>query len=483
MSKRKGQLTTIEAIQQALVSSISDLDSSASTLWVGFSAGVDSTVLLHALALASAAGKTDIDIKAIHVHHGLSLNADAWSQQAQVLCAELSARYQLNIECIIERVQLDNCGGLEQAARQARYQVFEKLCQKGDVLFQGHHLDDQVETFFMRAIRGSGLTGLTGIPKQRNLSRSNNCQIVRPLLGFEKNQILEYAHAYQLHWVEDESNQDPTIDRNWWRTQLLPQIWQRYPDQKHALIRTLDTISHEHHLLQQLLNQKLASYKATNNAEDTFHSALKKLPYFDLQLIQGLDSAVALSYVRAWLSQYVDVLPSAMQMKSIYVDMIQAREDAEPNFKWADSVLYRYRDLIFLVTADPLITGLEDGKTLPWQGAVFSCPAGELICEQLNRAQKASATGLKPGSYALRLWQSGDVAKPFNRSTRKMKKWWQDYKVPSWARPHWPLIIDTDTGQIAAVPGLFICHNYIAHEAEIPWLCHWQFNSELTSPK
>jgi tRNA(Ile)-lysidine synthase len=167
------------------------------TIWVGLSAGVDSTVLLHVLAQVCSLIKPETapKIRAIHVHHGLSEYADAWALQAHSLCKQLSRQFNLDIECIVEKIKL-NCfaDGLEQAARQGRYQVFEKYCVEDDVLLQGHHLDDQIETFFMRAIRGSGLKGLSSIPSQRSLSRSNSCskssskscQIVRPFFDIRK---------------------------------------------------------------------------------------------------------------------------------------------------------------------------------------------------------------------------------------------------------------------------------------------------------
>jgi tRNA(Ile)-lysidine synthase len=435
-------------------------------IWLGLSGGVDSTVLLHAAAHYCSANPVS-KLKAIHVHHGLSVNADAWAEQAQSLCKKLSQECAVTIDCVIEKVQLDDrSDGLEQAARSARYQAFSKYCGPNDILLQGHHLDDQIETFFMRAIRGSGLTGLASIPKQRSLSRDNTCQILRPLLTIEKNQLLEYAKKHQLNWVEDESNQDSKIERNWWRNELLPQIWQYYPKQKQALSRTISNIQHEQDLLQKLLQDSLQSPLKGSISE--IHSALQDIPSFNLLLIQGLDQATSVSYLRAWFAQYVDILPSAIQMKTIYVDMVHARIDSDPSISWSASRLYRYQHHLYLLDTavlNLLDNSFDESQLHDWQGENFSCYWGLLTCNEL-----ATDYGLKPAQYCIRNWQAGDVAKPIGRATRKMKKWWQDYNVPSWVREQWPIIVNKETNEIAAVPGLFVCQGYRVEEGQVGWV-------------
>ncbi len=458
-----------QAVAEALESLFAEKGSVStkieSTIWLGLSGGIDSTVLLH--AAAQFAAMSNRQLKAIHVHHGLSENADAWAKQAQFLCEQLSATFSITIDCIIEKVQLESRGdGLEQAARSARYQAFEKHCGSKDVLLQGHHLDDQIETFFMRAIRGSGLTGLASIPKQRNLSRSNSCQILRPLLNIEKSQLISYAQQNQLIWVEDESNQDSEIERNWWRNELLPQVWQRYPQQKHSLSRTINTIQHEQSLLQRLITEKFVSTSDASRANNKIHSVLKDIPSFDLALIQGLDQATSLSYLRAWLAQYVDILPSAIQMKSIYVDMIQARVDSEPKSSWSCSTLYRYQEQLYLLNSE-LFDSTQSSLgslSVDWNGEELECLFGRLASHH-----QTDGLGLKPADYKVRYWQAGDVAKPVNRSTRKMKKWWQDYSVPSWIRNQWPIVVNKETDEIAAVPGLFLCDGYSVEDDQLGW--------------
>jgi tRNA(Ile)-lysidine synthase len=476
MSRVLAAFKSFFATFEANSSSSANDSASTTTFWVGLSAGVDSTVLLHALSQWAVRSQCQeqIKIKALHVHHGLSDNADAWAQQAQNFCAQLQQKLHLDIECIVERIQLNEThDGIEQAARKARYNVFEKYCQDRDVLLQGHHLDDQFETFFMRALRGSGLTGLTGIPAQRSLSRVNQCQILRPLLTLEKADILAYAKQHQLVWVEDESNQDSQFDRNWWRNELLPQIWQRYPNQKQALSRTINNVSHEQSFLQQLITERLEDFAGRSQTE--IHPALNNIPRFNLLLIKNLDQANAVSYLRAWLAQLVDTLPSVQQMQVIYNDVVLASIESAPSFSWGEGLLCRYKSALYFISSYR-ISNIDKGdaksvNNVPsWQGESIDWQNGELVCEHVKLGVL-----LKPGTYTIRNWQAGDTAKPVGRLTRKMKKWWQDYHVPVWAREKWPLIVNQDD-HIVAVPGLFVCQGYSVVEQQEGWLVDFKWS-------
>lgn len=417
-----------------------------STLWVGLSAGVDSTVLLHALAQVCSLIQTEIAPKicAIHVHHGLSNNADEWALQAQRLCEQLSLQFNLAIECIVEKIQLGNCpDGLEQAARQGRYRVFEKYCTSDDVLLQGHHLDDQIETFFMRAIRGSGLKGLSSIPSQRSLSRSNSsnksCQIIRPFLALEKSVIIQYAQQHQLTWVEDESNQDSSIERNWWRNELLPKIWHRYGNKKQALLRTVQNLQQEQALLSGFIQHDLID---KNKEPSRLNFVGQVLANFPSIAIDALPECFEIPYLRAWLSQSVDILPSAEQMQVICHDIIAAKPGADPSFIWSNKMLRRYRGVVYLTPQSLSLDSLFEVE--------YGCTSNRTeIVDDYSEVLIAK-------DYILRSFQPGDQIKLVNRPNRKLKKYWQELGIPPWLRSIWPILIDPDSGQVVLVFGLLV---------------------------
>ena len=405
------------------------------TIWVAYSGGLDSTVLLHLAKQWAEKNDSYLPvksaIKAIHIHHGLSANADDWLRHAEQQCR------QLNIELVAEKVLLENTGdGIELAARKARYQVFEKHLTENDILLQGHHLDDQVETFFMRALRGSGLKGLSSIPAQRPLSKRHSATILRPLLKANKQDLEAYAKQQGLSWVEDESNSDVQYERNWWRNELLPKVWQRYGvGKKKSLDRTIENLTADQALLEHFLDQLLVSSQFSKPA-----FFLQGFSFFSLDVLQGLPHQYHCAVIRYWLIRE-GLETSKSQLDSILRDVIRCDQDADPDIQLGSYRLHRYRGYLFL---------LADGE--------------------LKALSQVKLKGLSEfDGYRIRYWQDGDVVKPFGRPTKKLKKYWQDYGIPSWLRSSWPLLVDEDDA-IVCVPGLFNC-DCIGYGA--PLLMEW----------
>src|ERR1043166_213426 len=178
---------------------------------VGLSGGMDSVVLLHLL-------KHHPGISAIHVHHGLSPNADAWAAFCRRLCRQWGVRLK------VSKVKVRPSGkGLEAAAREARYAAFGKL--NVDLIALAHHLDDQAETVLMNLLRGAGLRGASGMPAR---SRLGDRMLLRALFGVPREAIVAYAREHGLDWVEDESNADESLTRNFVRRRVGPLLESRF---------------------------------------------------------------------------------------------------------------------------------------------------------------------------------------------------------------------------------------------------------------
>lgn len=184
-------------------------------IYVALSGGRDSVVLLHA-ASRLAPG---VRLGAIHVHHGLSPNADAWATHCARICEDLDVALQ------IEHVTVERVGaGLEAAARQARYEAFGRCPAKR--LLLAHHQGDQAETVLFNLVRGAGTAGAAGIPPVRSLGSQ---QILRPFLGIAPEAIAAYADRLGLEWIEDESNGDCDFSRNYLRREIVPRLEARFP--------------------------------------------------------------------------------------------------------------------------------------------------------------------------------------------------------------------------------------------------------------
>lgn len=186
------------------------------TLWIGFSGGLDSTVLAHLLRGAERA-------RAIHVDHGIAAQSAAWARHCEATAAAFGLQFAQR------RVQVPRRGNLEAAARRARYECWRALLLDGDLLALAHHADDQAETRLWQWLTGR-FPG--GMPSQRRLGAG---RLLRPLLGVSRAAIAAYAGAHGLTWREDPSNADLRLDRNYIRQRLLPPLAERFPQALHRL--------------------------------------------------------------------------------------------------------------------------------------------------------------------------------------------------------------------------------------------------------
>jgi len=194
-------------------------------LAAGLSGGVDSVVLLHWLrALAPRQGYR---LSAVHVHHGLSPNADAWARFCRKLCRAWG------VPLIVRRVRIRKQGkGPEAAAREARRAVFAGL--NADAIALAHQLDDQAETVLLNLLRGAGARGAAAMPAAGMLGDK---LLLRPLLDVPRRQVLAYARQHALAWIEDESNRDDALTRNFLRLRVGPLLAQRFPRWRESLAR------------------------------------------------------------------------------------------------------------------------------------------------------------------------------------------------------------------------------------------------------
>lgn len=214
-------------------------------LAVGFSGGLDSTVLLHAVA-ASANRR----LAAIHVHHGLSVNADAWATHCAQVCSAL------DLPLSISRVNVPPAtgSGIEAAARSVRRAAL--LAADADFILLAHHADDQAETILHHLLRGSAVRGVAGMAEYRG-------RFLRPLLALSRADLLGYAHANGLTWIDDESNADPRYTRNYLRNEVMPVVAARFPAAVARLGAAGEHFAEAQELLDQLAEIDLAGLTPT----------------------------------------------------------------------------------------------------------------------------------------------------------------------------------------------------------------------------
>ena len=227
---------------------------SGSRLCVGLSGGCDSVVLLHLLAK----GRFAAQLSAIHVHHGLSPNADTWRAHCVAYCREMG------VPLGVSHVDVDRAGreGLEAAARRARYAAFAD--NGADVLLLAQHRGDQAETLLFNLLRGAGVVGAAAIPVEREF---RGMRVLRPLLSVSRAEIEAYAREQGLSWVNDESNGDISFSRNFLRHEILPTLADRFSGAESGLAQAAENFAEALILLDDLAIQDWASIAIGNDAQ------------------------------------------------------------------------------------------------------------------------------------------------------------------------------------------------------------------------
>ncbi len=431
-----------------LTAKLAPMLSAEGRLIVGFSGGLDSSVLLHALAQNEAL-KTRI--VALHVHHGLSPNADQWEAHCQAVSDDLGVAF------MSARVAVASDGqGIEQAARNARYRVFQDYAQQDDVVLLAHHNDDQIETFFQRLLRGSGLTGLAAMTPARPLFDGSKVLLVRPLLDLSRKQLEMYAQTQQLSWVDDESNRDIRYERNWWRNELLPQIWQRFAGREGSLKRSLEQLQTDQALLHELLAPEIHACLARCAWPGTHEficsiAALNDKPQHHRPYL-----------LRGWLARCGVSMPAAVMLDRIQREVIEAAEDRHPQVVLGDVCVRRYQQHLYvtqpLEDVTPCVIDLGSDTQLLWAGRTIAVT---------NTGQE----GLAPGRYDLipAYLCTGQTLRPAGRPQKTLKHVWQENSIPPWLRDRWPLLLQD--GKLCAVVG--VCADQsavVAHGVTAKWL-------------
>jgi len=424
---------------------------SATRCYVGYSGGLDSHVLL--VSLVRLMGKEAIT--AIHVNHRLSPHADDWQQHCEWVCRSLG------VELLVEPVDVELSGqGPEDAARQARYAVFEQYMGPGCLLILAHHADDQAETVLYRLLRGSGPLGLAGIPAARALGEG---ELLRPLLTFTRRELEDYAVGEGLSWVEDESNAELTFDRNFIRHRVLPAITERWPDYA-ARIGLSASLC--------LDNEQLAAVLAEQDLLGVYEREERLGWSVSLEAVSHLDPLRQGNLLRHWAVQHQLPRPGRQVIETFQRELLPAREDASPEIHWSGVHLRRYQRRLYLLPPDA--EGGTAADSLAW------VPRTPLVLPD-NSCLKATlekGAGLlipRGASVEVRFRQGGERCRPQGRSgSNTLKVLFQEYGLEPWLRQRVPLIFVD--GELAAVADLWICEGFAAGEGQCGAVIQWSMS-------
>jgi len=407
-------------------------------LLVGFSGGLDSTVLLHRL-MRMREQQPGLELRAIHIHHGLSPDADSWVSHCETLCREW------NIPLIVVRVTLAEEGlGIEAQARKARYAAFHDALLPDEALVTAQHLDDQCETFLLALKRGSGPAGLSGMPAR---ARFADTEQLRPLLSETRASLLDWAQQQGLRWIEDESNQDDGYDRNFLRLRVLPQLSARWPHFAQATIRSAELCAEQEQLLDELLAEELTSLLSDDGS----------LAIAPLRTMSAVRRAAIL---RRWIATHGALMPSRALLNRLWDEVALAREDAAPRLRSGEAEIRRFRDRLWWVKCQPSLAE----QVITWQH-----PLEPLLLPQgLGTLSLTAGGNLRfplPGEpVTVRFRTSGTLHIVGRNGGRKIKKIWQELNVAPWLRETTPLLFYGET--LVAAAGTFVTLDGVAEAGE-----------------
>lgn len=388
---------------------------------IGLSGGVDSVVLLDVLArLAPALG---VHVEAVHVNHRISPNAYRWEAFCRALCRRTG------VPLTVRRIALGarRGKGLEAAARDARYAAL--AAANADCVALAHQRDDQAETVLLNLLRGAGMRGAAAMPESGPLPGARDCgtMAIRPLLGVSRAALADYARSRRLEWIEDESNADERLARNYLRRRIGPMLEARWPRWRETLARAAGHFGRAAADERALLREFLASRGMRAPSEAKLIEMLRQLsdPRADARTAIAHDGAV----LRTWRGSVRVALPAA--------------------------------------------TGAFE--TVRWKGEAC-LPLPGLGGTLLMRKQSGSGIDLDRLGRApveVRLRSGGERLRlAVNRPSRTLKNLFQEAGVPPWERDRLPLLFCGNA--LIWVPGLGIDVAFRAGRQAITLVPEWR---------
>jgi len=419
-------------------------------IWIAYSGGLDSHVLLHALVhlrdrFADKNAQLSESLCAVHIHHGLQQQADDWAQHCQHICQQLAIPCHL----IKVKVKVSARESLEACAREARYAALSQLLTPDDCVLTAQHADDQAETVLLQLFRGAGVDGLAAMPQKMRLGQG---WLLRPLLTYRRAQLQHYAHQHQLQWIEDSSNQDQRFDRNFLRHQIMPRLQQRWP----SLTRTLSRAAY-HQSQAQYLIEELA-------AADWHHCSGARRQQLYLPTFTTLSAERQRNLLRFWLKKLQLPQPPTTHIQRILTEVIPAGADRQPLVQWRGGEVRRYRQYLWALPPLPPSPAQQVFTWSPPQ--TLTLPLGQLI------AQQVYGQGLVLNQPLQVRFRQGGEQFYWRGHQRTVKKILQQLELPPWLRPFLPLIYFADT--LVAIPKVGICDNFSAGTEQWGWVIQWQ---------
>jgi tRNA(Ile)-lysidine synthase len=354
--------------------------------------------------------------------------------------------------------------GLEDAARQSRYGVFESLLKQDGILLLGHHSDDQAETLLYRLMRGSGAKGMSGMPASRKVGQG---RLIRPLLNWPKSSLITYAHNKKLEWVEDESNDVDAFERNYLRNQLIPVLAYQWPDYRQRLRAVAELSAESHELAEAIAIETIATLQPVEERAGWSLS---------VPLFNNLTPLKQKNLLRYWPQLKGLDCPGAKVINEVLVALIHARQDSVPMVSLGNGQYRRFRNRLYLLKVSKEVdSSASQQKEVIWN---IDNPVSLSDGTHLS-AEKTVGDGLRAELAAtlnVVTRKGGERCKPAGREhSNSLKKLLQEFNVEPWWRDRAPLFFIDQ--QLVAVGNFWVCDGWQAKPGEKSIKIHWHANS------
>ncbi|TCI11326.1 tRNA lysidine(34) synthetase TilS [Dyella soli] len=380
----------------------------AGALCVAYSGGPDSTALLHALAQLPEAHARQL--RALHIDHGLHAESRQWSEH----CRQLAQEWR--VPCLVLRVEVahERGYGLEAAARDARYRAFALSLQDGERLLLGHHRDDQAETVLLKLLRGAGPEGLGGMRATRPLGRG---VLWRPLLDVPRALLRAHIDEHALPCIDDPSNADRRLSRNFLRHEILPRLTQHWP-------QAVESIAHSARLNRSACDTLERQWRSAQVALlDSTNGSLDATGWL------ALAPALRHPLLDDWLHARGLPVPTTAQREQIE-RQVTARDGQLPCIRWAGAELHVWKGRLWAL---PPQRTIDPQWQATWEGEPLALPdGGSLMLDPAGRLHEAVTVRLRRGGEHLR--PVGDA------HTRELRDLFQQSGMPPWRRLACPLL-------------------------------------------
>jgi tRNA(Ile)-lysidine synthase len=418
---------------------------------IAYSGGMDSTVLLEAMARLRDR-LAPHGLRALHVNHGLQEAAPCWAERCAARCVGLDIPFAV--------LQVDARAGRgespEAKAREARYQALGAALAHDEVLLTAHHADDQLETVLIQLLRGAGVAGLAGMPFDAEFGPGRH---QRPLLGVPRAALHRWAREHGVAgWVEDPTNFDPRLSRNHLRHEALPAVRAHWPAAAAAASRAARHCAEAAALL-----DELAGLDAAACAEG---------PALQVAAMRPLSAARRRNLVR-WQCRRLGLpTPDERRLATLLEQLFDAGEDRQPEVRWSGVVAVRHGGRLWLMAEaglkerpgprawpdprDPFALGGELGTF-----SIEPTTGGGLRPQALDAPWRVV---FRTGGERLRL--------PGRPGSRALKKLLHAAGVPPWLRARLPLL--EVNGELAAVADLWVDASQWAPPGAAAWRLRWR---------